>query len=191
VLRKKQVIMIVSIAVISFLIGTTFNSMTMAEDDDRGNPHVWEAIHELQSKVDGLNSSLVELQSELATIEDEIQELDSYHRYSVESVVDIGDASVGNTSPVTVYVHVTFHGLPYYTTSSDNFHAHMVECPLASGTLSFGMVDYHEAVYTFLVVPFAPEHWVSGFYVGIIGVRNPAPPASSIYHAETMFSFTL
>ena len=56
-LRKKQIIMIVSVAVISFLIGTTSNSMTMAEDDDRGNPYVWEAIHDLQDRVEILENT--------------------------------------------------------------------------------------------------------------------------------------
>jgi len=54
VLRKKQLIMMVSIAVVSFLIGTTFNSMTMASDG--GNPwdRVWEVIYELEAQVDEL-----------------------------------------------------------------------------------------------------------------------------------------
>jgi hypothetical protein len=55
VLGKKQVGMIVSIAVVSFLIGTSVAT-------EGGNPFdaLWETIHNLQSDVSDLNASLVE-----------------------------------------------------------------------------------------------------------------------------------
>lgn len=70
-LRKKQVITIVSIAVASFLIGTTFNVVTMATDG--GNPwdKVWTAILGLRAKVDSLNTSLADLESRVGIIEEE------------------------------------------------------------------------------------------------------------------------
>ena len=51
VLKKKQAIMMVSIAVVSFLIGTTLNVMTMATDG--GNPFdkIWGEIHDLKDRV--------------------------------------------------------------------------------------------------------------------------------------------
>jgi len=54
VLKKKQIVAMVSVAAISFLIGTMFNVMTMATDG--GNPwnKVWEAIYELEAQVDEL-----------------------------------------------------------------------------------------------------------------------------------------
>jgi hypothetical protein len=54
--KKKQVLSMVSIAVISFLIGTTLNVMATASN---GNPwdNVWEAIFNLQARVTSLEES--------------------------------------------------------------------------------------------------------------------------------------
>lgn len=56
----------VNIAVIFFLIGATFNVMTLAKDQ-KGSPwnEVWAFISGLHTKVDSLNASLVELQSDV------------------------------------------------------------------------------------------------------------------------------
>ena len=71
-LKKRQVISLVSIAVISFLIGTTFNVVSMASDG--GNPwnRVWEAISELQGNVDSLNASDLDLQDIVEMLEDQM-----------------------------------------------------------------------------------------------------------------------
>lgn len=67
-LRKKQVVTIVCIAVASFLVGTIFN-VTMATDG--GNPFdaIWEAICGVESDVDNLNASLVELEGRVSELE--------------------------------------------------------------------------------------------------------------------------
>ena len=51
--KKRQAVMIVSIAVVSFLIGTMFNATVATYG---GNPwnRVWEAIYELEAQVDKL-----------------------------------------------------------------------------------------------------------------------------------------
>jgi len=48
--KKKQILVVVSVAVISFLIGTTFNVMA---NDFGGNPFdkIWEAIHDLDERL--------------------------------------------------------------------------------------------------------------------------------------------
>lgn len=64
-LRKKQVVSIVSIVLVSFLIGTVFNVAVAKKDG--GNPidAIWEAIYGLQSRTDSLNSSLTDLKASL------------------------------------------------------------------------------------------------------------------------------
>jgi hypothetical protein len=55
ILKRRQVAAIVSIALISFLIGTTVNLLTMAKD--RGvNPfdRVWEAVFEIEDRLDSV-----------------------------------------------------------------------------------------------------------------------------------------
>jgi len=72
--NRKQVITVVSIAVISFLIGTLFNMNLPAigkdDDNDDGSPwdKVWTTISELQSKIVSLNTSLTKLQENLTEI---------------------------------------------------------------------------------------------------------------------------
>ena len=56
-LKKRVVIAMISIAVISFLIGTTLNVVTSASNV--GNPFdkIWEAIYDLQDRVTSLEES--------------------------------------------------------------------------------------------------------------------------------------
>lgn len=65
-LRKKQVVVVVSIAIVSFLVGTMFNVVTGAG----GSPWdmVWSAITELQSEVDIVNASVLQLQEEINNV---------------------------------------------------------------------------------------------------------------------------
>jgi len=58
VLKKRVVIAMISIAVISFLIGTTLNVMALASYG--GNPFdkIWEAIYDLQDRVNTLEESI-------------------------------------------------------------------------------------------------------------------------------------
>ena len=52
--KKKQVLTLVSIAVISFIIGTMFNAIAMAKDG--GNPFdkIWEAIYDLEERLESI-----------------------------------------------------------------------------------------------------------------------------------------
>jgi hypothetical protein len=54
-IRKKQVIPMATIAVISFIIGTMFNAVTMATGRG-GNPfdEIWEAIYDLEDQLDSI-----------------------------------------------------------------------------------------------------------------------------------------
>ncbi|TET28186.1 MAG: hypothetical protein E3J73_01205 [Candidatus Bathyarchaeum sp.] len=63
--KKKQVLSLISIAVISLLIGTALNVMTMATDG--GNPfdNIWEAIDELNQTVKSLNQTIEELRTQI------------------------------------------------------------------------------------------------------------------------------
>lgn len=60
-MKKKQVATIVSIATISFLIGTTFNVITMATDRGKPFEKIWEAIYDLQSETSQLRADHEEL----------------------------------------------------------------------------------------------------------------------------------
>jgi len=64
--KKKQFLTVISIAVMSFLIGTTFNIMSFAEDSD-GNPfdEIWEAIYQLQAQVQSLNQTIESLKAQI------------------------------------------------------------------------------------------------------------------------------
>ena len=65
-LEKKQVVAMVSVALICFLIGTSMAS-------DGGNPwdKVWTVIFGLQVEVGSLNTSLTDLESRVGIIEEE------------------------------------------------------------------------------------------------------------------------
>jgi len=65
--KKKQVITVVSIVVISFLIGTLFN-MNFVASGGKGKDRdedLWKAISELQSQIESLNSTLTSKTEEL------------------------------------------------------------------------------------------------------------------------------
>lgn len=72
-LKKKQVITLVSIAIISFLVGTTFNVITIATDSSR-NPWdmVWEAFYDLEAQVQSLNQTVHSLNQNLENLRPEI-----------------------------------------------------------------------------------------------------------------------
>lgn len=69
-LKRKQVLTMVSIAIISFLIGTMFNLTSIATGSS-GSPwdRVWTAISELRSGADDLNASLLELETRVSELE--------------------------------------------------------------------------------------------------------------------------
>jgi hypothetical protein len=61
ILKKKHVLTIMSVAVFSFLIGTTFSTnLKVLASEDNGIPfgRVWEAIYDLQSRVTSLEESI-------------------------------------------------------------------------------------------------------------------------------------
>ncbi len=68
-LRKTQVLTVVSIALVSFLIGTLFNMNPLAigKDEDDGSPweQVWTAIAGLQSQIEDVNETLTSKTEEL------------------------------------------------------------------------------------------------------------------------------
>lgn len=72
--KKKQVLIVVSIAIICFLMGTMFNVMA---NDSGGSPwdKIWTAISGFESKVDSLNASLIDLQDRVSTIEAEANQV--------------------------------------------------------------------------------------------------------------------
>jgi hypothetical protein len=123
-------------------------------------------------------------------------EVDGYHKYSVDLIVDTANASVGNTEPVRIFVHVTYQGQPVVTASSDNYHANSgISGPL--GTWPDGPLLYYwndttyPGVYEFRSTPLPPAVWLVGKYVFIIGCYVPAPPESAVYTGEAMGSFTI
>lgn len=63
-IKKRQVLTLVSIAVISFLIGTTFSITTLAMDGRNPFDKIWEAIYGLQDRV----STIEEQSSQVKTI---------------------------------------------------------------------------------------------------------------------------
>jgi len=65
-LKKKQVLTMMSIAVVSFLFGTTF-SFTATVTGDSGSPwdNVWTTISELQSQVETLTDQVETLEEQL------------------------------------------------------------------------------------------------------------------------------
>jgi hypothetical protein len=118
-------------------------------------------------------------------------EVDCYHHYSIEIVVDKGKASVGNAEPVSCYVHVTYQGLPVMNLVSDNFHTCTIATPKYGISISFKEALGCDGCYLVECVPFALEQWAAGAYVFYIGVRNPPPPSASQYDGVTMTSFAL
>jgi len=68
VLKRKQVLAVVGIAVISCLVGTMFNAMAT---DTGGNPwdKVWATMSEFQTKVDSLNATIAELEARVSELE--------------------------------------------------------------------------------------------------------------------------
>lgn len=88
-IKKRQIVVMVSIAVASFLVGTMFNAITMAEDG--GNPFekIWEALYGVESDVDSLNASLIELEKRVRALEGPELELVGYWNF---------DEGVGTTA---------------------------------------------------------------------------------------------
>jgi len=98
-LRKKQVLILVSIAVMSFLVGTMFN-FTIIATGGSGSPwdRVWTTISELQSKVDSLNASLIELENRVNQLEakEELKFLSFI--WSVTNYIDLRVKNTGSVS---------------------------------------------------------------------------------------------
>lgn len=68
VIKKRQILTLASITIISFLIGTMFNMNFVVSGDGKGkekDEDLWKAISELQSKVDSLNDTLTSRIEEL------------------------------------------------------------------------------------------------------------------------------
>jgi len=90
--KKKQFLTVISIAVMSFLIGTTFNIMSFAEDSD-GNPfdEIWEAIHDLEEDVKSLNETVEDLKIRKPTI---MTAYKSYYKVFTDDWHDLVSMSV-------------------------------------------------------------------------------------------------
>jgi len=77
-IKKRHIVAIVSIAVISFLFGTTLN-VTVASDGENPFDTLWGAIHGLQSGMDRLNDTLSsrieDLEEENALLRTDIETL--------------------------------------------------------------------------------------------------------------------
>lgn len=122
-------------------------------------------------------------------------EVDGYHKYSVDVIIDTANASVGNTEPVRLFVHVTYQGSPVIATTFNSFHTNGgISGPLGTwpdGPLLYIWSNNTGDIYEFRSTPNPPAVWLAGRYVFIIGVRVPAPPESPVYTGEVMGSFTL
>lgn len=67
-LKNRQALSMVTIAIISFFIGTTFSIATLAKDSGSPFDKVWEAISDLQSKMETL-------EDRVQTLEEQLEEL--------------------------------------------------------------------------------------------------------------------
>ena len=65
---KKQLLIIISVAVASFLIGTMFSTNYLAMGGGKPNP-VWEAIYDLQAKVNSLTNTVTEQQAQISELQ--------------------------------------------------------------------------------------------------------------------------
>jgi hypothetical protein len=67
---KKHVLIIVSVALASLLIGTMFSMDYLASGAKP--PSVWDAINKLQSQVDALNATVIEQQSLISELQTQV-----------------------------------------------------------------------------------------------------------------------
>jgi uncharacterized coiled-coil protein SlyX len=67
---KRQVAIMVSIATVSFLIGTMFSTNHLAIGG-KPNP-IWEAIYDLQARVNNLDNTVTEQQAQISKLQNEI-----------------------------------------------------------------------------------------------------------------------
>ena len=67
---RKQLLIVISVAVVSFLIGTMFSTNYLAIGG-KPNP-VWEAIADLQAKVSTLNNTVTEQQTQISELQTQV-----------------------------------------------------------------------------------------------------------------------
>ena len=71
---KKQLLVILSVAVASFLIGTMFSTNYLASGKP---PSVWDAINELQAKVNSLTNTVTEQQTQISELQTQVDILNA------------------------------------------------------------------------------------------------------------------
>lgn len=127
-------------------------------------------------------------------------EVDSYHKYDLNIVVDIGNASEGNTEPVTFYIHNSYHGQGkiIYPFNVSNFYNYAVDGPLGDFPSSHVLVYYVNAtgtpnvyIYKFAAQPSIGYTWIHGTYIQIIGLVDPFNVYPPIYWGDEMVFYTI
>lgn len=73
---KKQLLIIISVAVASFLIGTMFSTNYLAMGGGKPNP-IWEAIYDLQARVNILTNTVTEQQAQISELQSQIDILNA------------------------------------------------------------------------------------------------------------------
>lgn len=104
---KRQVAIMIGIASVSFLIGTMFNINFLALG---GKPNsVWDAIYDLQAKLNSLNNTVIEQQTQISELQSKVDSLNA----SLETLLH-----GTNVTKITIiiemtssYIHMKFHGL--------------------------------------------------------------------------------
>jgi hypothetical protein len=123
-------------------------------------------------------------------------EIDCYHKYSVNIVVDLGNASEGNTEPVTFYVHVTYQEKSVIWVNGSNFYNYAVDGPLGAHPSAHVEVYYLNytgtpGVFKYVARPFLGYTWLHGTYIQLIGLIDPYNVHPPIYAGEEMVSYTI
>jgi hypothetical protein len=77
VVMKKQLLIIMSVALTSFLIGTMFSTNYLAIGG-KPNP-IWEAIYDLQARVNSLNNTVIEQQAQISELQSNMASLNASH----------------------------------------------------------------------------------------------------------------
>jgi hypothetical protein len=103
-LEKMQVSAVVSVAVIFLLIGTLFNVCVAGSGRDREDRHenLWKAINEMQTSIDSLNASHIELLQK-------VQKLEMNQTQLLERIEILEEAIKPNVT-VQDFIYDTFDG---------------------------------------------------------------------------------
>jgi hypothetical protein len=73
---RKQLLIIISVAVASFLIGTMFSTNFLAMGGGNPNP-IWEAIYDLLAKVNSLTNTATEQQAQISELQTQVDTLNA------------------------------------------------------------------------------------------------------------------